>query len=134
MMLNNIDYRSLKRWKYELMEELSVKTNIRLKKAIKTEFITLMPGGVLTISKYYAWDGATCAIDTKSFIRGSLVHDALIQLINDDLLEWRFRKDADEMLHQIVLEDGMWKFRAWYVYKAVRLHAKLQRIDEWVFT
>jgi hypothetical protein len=120
--------RSLKHWKYQLTDNYTIKTNIRVRKAVKTDLITLLPSGMLTIGQYYAWDGATWAIDTKSFMRGSLVHDALIQLINLELLEDRHRKEADKLLYQIALEDGMWRVRAWWVYKALTLYRKVKEI------
>ena len=39
-----------------------------------------------------------------------------------DAKEWRLY--ADEQLRRICLEDGMSKFRAWYVYRAVRIFGK----------
>lgn len=74
----------------------------------------------LIISKDYAWDGATSAIDTPDFMRGSLVHDALYQLIRMGWLGKSYRIEADKVLKAICLEDGMPKWRAWYVYHSVR--------------
>ena len=57
-------------------------------------------------------------------MRGSLVHDALYQLMRLSALDYKvYRKRADEILKEICLEDGMWSFRAWYVYQAVHLFA-----------
>jgi len=75
----------------------------------------------LTIHEGYAWDGASGpTIDTKSFMRGSLVHDALYQLISTKKLGKEHRRDADKVLYRICREDGMSWFRAKYVYYAVR--------------
>ena len=54
-------------------------------------------------------------------MRGSLIHDALYQLMRESVLPLEFRKKADEILREVCLEDGMSKFRTWYVYKAVRM-------------
>lgn len=78
-------------------------------------------GNQLIISKDYAWDGATSAIDTPDFMRGSLVHDALYQLIRTGWLGKEYRIEADKALKAICLEDGMPKWRANYIYYAVRL-------------
>ncbi len=79
-------------------------------------------GGRLLISPEYAWDGPSGpTIDTKSFMRGSLAHDALYQLMREGKLNRHYRKYTDRLLKKICLEDGMNKFRAWYVYKAVRM-------------
>jgi hypothetical protein len=53
-------------------------------------------------------------------MRGSLVHDALYQLIRERRMKERYREHADLILRKICLEDGMNKFRAWYVYLGVR--------------
>ena len=56
-------------------------------------------------------------------MRGSLVHDALYQLIREGELPKELRVDADKVLRRACLADGMSRFRAWYVYKAVRMFA-----------
>jgi len=79
----------------------------------------------IIIKKGYCWDGPSGpTIDTKNFMRGSLVHDALYQLMREKVINKRHRKYADELLRKICLEDGMCWFRAWYVYWSVRLFAK----------
>lgn len=85
-------------------------------------FVGMSPDGLLTIAAGYAWDGASGpAIDTPSFMRGSLVHDALYQLIRLGVLaKDDHRQRADEVLRETVLEDGMHPVRAWWVYHAVR--------------
>lgn len=85
-------------------------------------FVGMSPDGLLTIAAGYAWDGASGpAIDTPSFMRGSLVHDALYQLIRLGVLaKDSHRQRADEVLRETVLEDGMLPIRAWWVYHAVR--------------
>jgi hypothetical protein len=58
-------------------------------------------------------------------MRGSLVHDALYQLMRLSTLDYEVhRKRADEILKDICLEDGMSMLRAWYVYQGVHLFAK----------
>ncbi|MDH3345874.1 MAG: hypothetical protein OEL75_01675, partial [Kiritimatiellaceae bacterium] len=50
----------------------------------------------------------------------SLVHDALYQLMREGFLPESCREDADQELHRICREDGMCRFRAWYVLLGVR--------------
>jgi len=78
--------------------------------------------GYLTIHKGYAWDGPSGpAIDTRNFMRGSLIHDALYQLMREKQLDKTiYRKKADRLLQKICGEDGMSSLRAWGVYQAVR--------------
>lgn len=92
-------------------------------KPIVTEYLHLI-NGVLTIEKGYAWDGPSGpTIDTPDSLRGSLIHDALYQLIRLGHLPPKWRRWADEMFRAILLEDGMVPERATLWYKAVRLFA-----------
>jgi len=132
--MKTIRYRS--GYKYQLAEEYRVDVVINAKRSevgdqtselekrgegIKTDFIELSPDGLLTMKKGYAWDGPSGpTIDTKSFMRGSLVHDALYQLMRNGYLPASCRADADQELHRLCREDGMNRFRAWYVLLGVR--------------
>lgn len=122
-MKTSIKYK--KGFKYQLAEEyectLSFKpSDIRLIEYIKFDTI-----GKLVIYKGYAWDGPSGpTIDTKTFMRGSLVHDALYQLIREGMLDPSYRILADKELKRICIEDGMCKLRASYVYWSVRKFAK----------
>jgi len=120
-----IGYRELKKYKYQLMIEYTHATNLRIDEDLATvdDFVRLTKKGELSLKKTYAWDGPSGpTIDTKNFMRGSLVHDGLYQLMRDGLLDHeRYREDADKILRAICKEDGMSKVRAWYVYQSVRL-------------
>jgi len=117
-------YRSLKHWKYELLEGMEIPVEIN--RMITSKYITLSPG-LLKVKAHYAWDGASfIARDTKNIMRASLFHDALCQLIGDGPLDKKYRKYADQLLRKICLEDGMSKFRANYVYFAVRMYSKFK--------
>jgi len=71
-------YRKLRHYKYQLMQDFTINIEIETEEDIETSFIGLTTDGELTIKNRYAWDGPSGpTIDTKSFIRGSLVHDAL---------------------------------------------------------
>jgi len=113
-------------YKYQLDETYEVKVCLDMRGLnITTKFITLYSDGVLRINAGYAWDGASGpAVDTKNFMRGSMVHDALYQLIRQGYLEPEYRDEADEELRRVCLEDGMSRARAWWVYNAVRTFAK----------
>ena len=111
------------RYKYVLWEDYRVMIPIYPPATLITDFITLTTEGELTISKWYAWDGPSGpTIDTKNFMRGSIVHDALYQLMREMLLNSEEHRDvADKILMTICLEDGMSWIRAWWVYWGVRL-------------
>jgi hypothetical protein len=118
-------YRELHRYKYQLTDDYEIKIDIKLEKDIVFEYLSLSSEGLLWIKKHYAWDGPSGpTIDTRDFMRGSLVHDALYQMMRLRALDnVKYRKRADELLRDICREDGMWAFRAWYVYLAVRIGA-----------
>ena len=108
-----IDYR--KGYKYQLACDYETLTDIKQIFTIRTEFIDLNEAGRLTIRSGYAWDGPSGpAIDTANTMRGSLVHDALYQLMRRDLLGRSYRHAVDKEFHRICREDGMSAFRAWY--------------------
>jgi hypothetical protein len=107
-------------YKYQLVESYEVKVSITLDEDIDIDYLALTGDGLLTIKKGYAWDGPSGpAIDTKNFMRGSLVHDALYQLLRLERIDKKWRAQADLELKRICLEDGMSSFRAWYVHRAV---------------
>lgn len=122
-----IIYRSIKQWKYQLLRTATIQTVWRPQFIIRSShgWIALTPLGILIVKKGYAWNGPSGpSIDTENFMRGSLFHDPLYQLIEEGLLLNENDKDrliADQLLRNICLEDGMSKFRAWYVYKSVRI-------------
>jgi len=76
----------------------------------------------LTLEKYYGWDGATWALDSKNFRRGSACHDALLELIGLGKLSanpWKLW--TDNFLIKLCDQDGMWWPRRRWVYRAVRM-------------
>ena len=88
---------------------------------LKTPFIALDVNGLLTVYRGYSWDGPSgLTITTKSFMRGSLVHDALYQLIRLGLLPSKERANADELLQKICQDDDMNPVFAKITYLGVR--------------
>jgi len=119
--MNMIKYRS--GYKYQLAETYFQLTKIT-GYDIGNDWCHLHPNGELEIRKDYAWDGPSGpTIDTKNFMRGSLVHDALYQLMREGVLPGKHRKDADYLLYTICREDEMNIVRAAAVLAAVRLFA-----------
>lgn len=108
--------------KREHVEDIELKPD----KDIVTDFIGLGLNGRLVIKPGYAWDGPSGpTFDTKTFMRGSLVHDALYQLIREGFLDLATHRPlADAVLKRMCLEDGMASFRAWYVHAFVRRFGK----------
>ncbi len=108
-------------YKYQLVREFTVQTSVQPAERIETQYISLDLNGLLIIKPGYAWDGPSGpTIDTKNFMRGSLVHDTMYQLLRMSLLDPACREDADDDLRRLCLEDGMSAIRAWYVWRSVR--------------
>jgi hypothetical protein len=111
-------------YKYQLAEDYTMPTGLEVVRTINTGFILLDPFGNLTIRAGYAWDGPSGpTFDTRNFMRGSLVHDAVYQLMREGHMPASYRQRADQLLRQICRQDGMSAVRAWWVYWAVRAFA-----------
>lgn len=109
-------------FKYQLAEDYVGRVSIYVANVAETGYIRLQPGGHILIRNGYAWDGPSGpTIDTPSAMRGSLVHDALYQLIRLEKLPKSARKQADKEYRRICVEDGMSKFRASLHFDALRL-------------
>jgi hypothetical protein len=119
-----IRYRS--DYKYQLAEGYEIKTLIRPKAAIKTDFIDLNVAGNLLVKKAYAWDGPSGPVkDTPENMRASLVHDALYQLMRIKELNARtHRKTADIQFMEICKEDGVSSRTANLWYRGLRRFGK----------
>lgn len=110
-------------YKYQLSEAYTCLTPITPGRPISAPMIRLNTKGKLQVLSGYAWDGPSGpAIDTKNFMRGSLVHDALYQLMRMGKLDpYTEREKADQLLRDMCREDGMSWIRAWWVYKSLRM-------------
>lgn len=117
-----ISYKKRIKYKYTLLEDYSHQTDVQVAKDADLGLLTIDTSGLLKIRKGYSWDGPSGpTIDTKNFMRGSLVHDALYQLMREKKIDQEQRKRADEILKEICRESGMSKIRAWWVYVGVRI-------------
>ena len=106
-------------YKYQLTEGYAVE--LPLPDAEQGDWIVIKDK-VLSITKGYAWDGASGpTIDSPASMRGSLVHDALYQLMREKRLPFAMRKHADLIFYRMCREDGMWWWRAKLWYHALRL-------------
>lgn len=108
-------------YKYQLHGHYRTLISIFPPLPILTDYIALDVEGGLTLAKGYAWNGPSGpAIPTATFMRGSLIHDALYQLLRERHLAPELRAAADWELYKSCREDGMSWIRARYVYYAVR--------------
>jgi len=118
-------------YKYQLAKDYSLKVPVDTPTEINHDFIRLAVDGTLTVREGYAWDGPSGpTIDTPSSMRASLVHDALYQLMREELIGMHNRPIADELLYQICIEDGMWGWRAWFWRREVKKFAAAAAMPE----
>ena len=116
-----IKYKKRRKYKYNLHSDCNYSTGIEVAVPKTSGLVQINAAGKLLIKTGYSWDGPSGpTIDTKNFMRGSLVHDALYQLMREGVLEQYDRKRADDILREICRADGMSRLRAWGVYHAVR--------------
>jgi len=117
-----IKYRKRRKYKYNLAEDYFYNTGIDLGQPIQTNYLDMTVTGELKIRKGYAWDGPSGPTrDTPNFMRASLVHDALYQLMRSERLNQNYREKADQIMLKICREAGMSPFRSKMVFRAVRL-------------
>ena len=121
-----MEYRELKKYKYELMHKECLQTKLFIPGSIETKYIRLGLGGFLTVRKHYCWDGETWSWDTDTNRYPSLMHDALCQLIELGLLPKVHRKAADILYRELCIAAGMSKFRAWIDYRMIRLYVRIR--------
>ena len=118
--MNSIYFQS--GYKYQLYYNCLGSLGRKVPKPVLFDWFSISENGNYVIKKGYAWDGPSGpTIDTKNFMRGSLVHDVLYQAIRLDLLPTEYRKEADETLKEICLQDGMSRVRAAWVFWGVRI-------------
>jgi hypothetical protein len=108
-------------YKYRLAQPYRLNIRLFPDSEIISPYIRVSEFGELVIGRGYTWDGPSGpTIDTPSFMRGALVHDALYQLMRERRIGQGWRAYADKLLRDLCIEDGMGAVRAEYVYAAVR--------------
>lgn len=109
-------------YKYQLVVPYLIQTQVIPDAPVDLPFIAMDAAGMLMVKAGYAWDGPSGpTLDTPEFMRGSLVHDALYQLMREGHIDRNTaRPIADALLKQLCIEDGMLPFAADLVYEAVR--------------
>lgn len=112
-----------------------IKTHLYKYKVHETEYVNLsdptlhgeyegkflsLNGGMLTIKKGYPWDGPSGpTFDTSNFMTGSLVHDALYELIRKGALPREAQNSADKLLVKMCRDRKMSWIRAAWVFTGV---------------
>ena len=118
-MKKHIHYK--KGYKYQIVEDYNDNVHVYPNEIVTSDYIILKPNGDILIKKGYCFDGPSGpTVDSKNFMRGSLVHDALYQLIREKKINKKWRKQADKEIKADCKDDGMSWFRRMYVFKALR--------------
>lgn len=130
-MANQLKYSS--GYKYQLKSNVTIQTTLRPDTPRFIQgYIFLDTDGVLMIYRGYSWDGCTNAPDTDSNMLAGLVHDALYQLMQEDVLEKSFKPLADDMLRDVMISQGSFKSVADLFHLAVKefggLHMKPKKV------
>lgn len=119
-----IEYK--KGYKYQLFRTIQVDTGIIPPAPIRCDYSSLDMTGVLTLFKGFATDGPSGpTIDIPSFMAGAFAHDAIYEMLRLGYLPagQGYRKQADSLLKEFCLVNGMWRPVAGIVYAGVRLGA-----------
>jgi len=102
-------------YKYWVRRDFHIKLDIVPFEYVNLQFLTMDLDGDTVIRQGYAWNGASGPTwDTLNSMIGSLVHDALYQLIRLGMIDKSYKKYADKVLHDLCTEDGMYSWRADY--------------------
>ena len=116
-----------KEFKYSSGYKYQLKSNVVIQTALRPGaprfiqgYVFLDTDGTLIIYRGYAWDGCTNAPDTDSNMLAGLVHDALYQLMQEDILDKSFKPLADDMLRDIMISQGSFKTTADLFHYAVQ--------------
>ena len=118
-----ISYRDLPNWKYQLLRDWYTDTEMT-GHYIENQMFTLHLSGRLIVKRGYAWDGPSGpTIDTKTFMRASVVHDVFYQCMREGQLPKSSRKLADQELVRYAKLDGMNPVRRFYAYWSLRMFA-----------
>ena len=117
-------------YRFQVWEDYAIQT--QMPGDVVSDFYRLQ-SGLLIIRKGYAWDGASgpVTIQTDTNKIASLVHDVFFQMLrNKELPHDPCFHIANQELRRLCLEDGMWRLRANYFYRAVEsfgnAHAAVQ--------
>ena len=125
------------RYKYELTKTFRIFVKVKPKQLLVIPgYIELHTDGLLVIYKGYRWDGPSfLTFDWPAHVmEDSLVHDSLYQLMREELLDIKYRPQADEILRDMMIANArpkkppkklLGKLYWGIVHKAVVIRANL---------
>ena len=109
-----LQYQKIRGYKYRVVDDVCVQLDWLRGISYNSNYIRILPDGMLIAKKSYAWDGPSgLTFDTADSIRGSLWHDIGYQLIRDGVLSKGLYKPLfDQLLRDVCISAGMWELRA----------------------
>ena len=118
-------YRKVQGFRVE--ETWEYPTKIAVDRIIRTEWVDLVQG-LLVMKRGFCYEGSVpgpkwflrfLGILGRKSKRGYCAHDALFNLMKNGHLEPFWKEEADKLMHEIHLRDGMAKPAAKVVYRSV---------------
>ena len=99
---------------YRLLADAQFFVSLFPDEMVRGKNSVLRPNGWLYIYKHFWWDGASGAVDTKSNMRASLVHDVLINMVQAGLIDndENTKVKIDSLYFRLAREDGMGLIRS----------------------
>lgn len=123
-------YEDIRKFDYRMTKTISIVTPIRPTETIRSSLSTLATNGRLYLKKGFLWDGASGAVDTKSIMLPSAFHDSGCSMYLKGFIDGEMRKQFDVLFKTLldaeVAKGNLSKFRAAYMYRAVRANTKIR--------
>jgi hypothetical protein len=100
-------------YKYVTTRDYHIKFDIVPYAAFSNDFFSMDMEGNTVIFKRYAWDGCSGPTwDRSNNMIAGLLHDSLYQMIRLGLIDPKYKDYADDLLHNVMVEDGAWGWEA----------------------
>jgi len=110
----------IKGYKYQLAEPYTAMTGIKGYR-VSDRWIELYEDGKLVLDTGFAWDGSSGPTwDNNTDKQSSAEHDAFCRLIRFGKLPRKLKAAVDKRYYNKCIEDGMWKIKAGWRYKALQ--------------
>ena len=108
--MGHVIYEDAPKYLYRISKEAQIevpfKSGLNPGQVVANEFISIevidSEAVLLTFKPGYAWDGASGAFNTKSWVIPSLVHDGLYQFFREGLLSRSLRNQADLAMYYLL--------------------------------
>jgi hypothetical protein len=100
-------------YKYATTRDYRAKLDIIPYAPFSNDFFSMDMEGNVVIFKRYAWDGCSGpTIDRNNNMIAGLLHDAGYQMIRLGLIDSKYKDYLDDLLHNVMVEDGAWGWEA----------------------